>query len=201
LDLCCGNGQLAAVLVERGLQVTGIDSSAELLRFARRRAPAAAFLLADARAFAVASGYDAALSLFDSLNHIMSLDELGQVFHNVYVALVSGGHFLFDLNMDDGYQARWRGSFGMVDENHACVIRSAYAAEERTARMDVTMFDKAAGHWQRSDVCLRQRCYADLDVQAALRGAGFKEIKSFDADRDLGMTGTVGRTFFLSQKP
>ncbi len=201
LDLCCGNGQLAAALSQRGLQVTGLDASVELLHHARQNAPRAEFVLADARTFTLPISYHGVVSLFDSLNHVMSLNDLKKVFRNVHAVLVPQGRFVFDLNMDDGYRARWRGSFGLVEEEHACVIQSAYAPGERTARMDVTMFDLTEGRWQRSDVTFLQRCYAEQEVQTALRDAGFGEIGSFDADTDLGMTGMVGRTFFRAQKP
>ncbi len=36
LDLCCGTGQLAQALSERGYAVTGIDGSQEMLRYARK---------------------------------------------------------------------------------------------------------------------------------------------------------------------
>jgi SAM-dependent methyltransferase len=51
LDLCCGTGYTAARFVERGFDVTGLDGSKEMLRRARRSAPAARFVLKDARRF------------------------------------------------------------------------------------------------------------------------------------------------------
>src|SRR5512138_3347307 len=51
LDLACGTGQLAAVLAERGFRVTGLDSSPQMLAFARSHAPSVDFVLADARSF------------------------------------------------------------------------------------------------------------------------------------------------------
>lgn len=201
LDLCCGNGQLAAAMTQRGFQVTGVDASAELLRYAHQRAPSAEFHLADARTFALPSLYHGAVSIFDSLNHIMSLDDLKKVFSNVFAVVVPHGRFVFDLNMDDGYRARWRGSFGMVEPAHVCVIQSAYTPGERTARMDVTMFELAKGGWQRFDVTFSQRCYSDREVHTALREVGFGGSVAYDADKDLGMTGMVGRTFFVAEKP
>ena len=44
LDAGCGSGPLSAALRERGATVTGIDSSAEMLRPARRRLGAGATL-------------------------------------------------------------------------------------------------------------------------------------------------------------
>ncbi len=104
LDLCCGTGQLAQRLIAHGYQVTGLDGSGEMLRFARENAPAAEFIMDDARSFKVPAVYHAVVSTFDSLNHIMSLKELTSVFHNVYAALQEGGFFFFDLNMEEGYK-------------------------------------------------------------------------------------------------
>lgn len=51
LDLCCGTGQLAKELTAKAYEVTGIDGSAEMLRYAKENAPSARFILKDARAF------------------------------------------------------------------------------------------------------------------------------------------------------
>ena len=105
LDLCCGTGQLARALTDRGYQVTGLDGSEEMIRFARENAPDADFIVDDARSFSSPDAYHAAVSAFDSLNHVMTLAELASVFCNVSAALHEGGPFLFegvDLLVDLG---------------------------------------------------------------------------------------------------
>ncbi len=201
LDLCCGNGQLAAELIKRGMQVTGIDASSELLHYARQNAPTAEFLLADARAFALPPSYHAVVSTFDSLNHILKREELLRVFANVFAALIPSGRFLFDLNMDAGYRARWRGSFGVVDDAHVCVIQSVYTPAENLGQMTFTMFDQSAEGWQRSDITTFQRAYAQDEVLATLHDAGFVGTIAQDAETELGIAGTPGRAFFLTEKP
>ncbi len=201
LDLCCGNGQLAAAMLQRDLQVTGVDGSGELLRYARHHAPAAEFVLADARAFTLPTAYHGALSIFDSLNHMMSLEDLTRVFVNVAAVLVPEGRFVFDLNSEEGFRARWRGSSGIVEEDHACVIRSAYAPADQIARMDVAMFERASGGWRRADITFFERCYSKSEVLSALGEARFVGTVAYDAQQELGMTGMVGRTFFVAQKP
>lgn len=47
LDLACGTGELAALAVRAGCEVTGIDSSPAMLEAARRTAPGARFVEAD----------------------------------------------------------------------------------------------------------------------------------------------------------
>jgi len=66
LDLCCGTGQLAQILVERGYQVSGLDGSAEMLCFARGNAPTVEFTHADARSFELPDVFRAVISTFDS---------------------------------------------------------------------------------------------------------------------------------------
>ena len=63
VDVACGQGVLARHLHERGLQVTGVDAAAELIRAARERGPAqVAYHVADARelSFMPAGAFDAA---------------------------------------------------------------------------------------------------------------------------------------------
>lgn len=201
LDLCCGAGHLAHLLTARGFRVVGVDGSSEMLAFARRNAPQADFVLADAREFRSPEAFDAALSLFDSLNHVMRLDELTQVFANVQASLAPGGRFVFDLNMEDGYRQRWNGSFGLAADDHALIARSSYDPSERLARMDLTMFRLMEGTWRRSDVSLLQRAYGEDEVRQALARAGFEGVAAFDAQRDLELPGGQGRTFFVAVKP
>ncbi len=48
-DLGCGTGEVAALAVEEGLRVSGVDISEEAVRAARERVPAGRFVVGDAR--------------------------------------------------------------------------------------------------------------------------------------------------------
>jgi len=200
LDLCCGTGQLAQTLVAREYQVTGLDGSEEMIRFARGNAPKGEFIVNDARFFKLPGVYHGAISTFDSLNHIMSLEELTSVFRNVYSALREGGLFLFDLNMEEGFKSRWRGSFGIVEDDHVCIVRASYRPKERIGQTDITIF-RLEDEWYRSDLTLLQKCYSEEEIQSALEMVGFTQIHAYDAQRDIEMRGEIGRTFFVCRKP
>jgi SAM-dependent methyltransferase len=204
LDLCCGTGQLAALLIARGYQLTGVDRSAEMLRFARENAPAGEYILADAREFTLPSRCQVALSVFDSLNHIMSLEELHAVFHRVRRALLPGSPFFFDLNIREGYLRAWKGAFDIIKDDHVCLTRSQYDDTTRLARMEITLFKQEEGWgWTRSDFTLVQRCYDESAVCAALTNAGFTGIRVYDADRcPAGLQSLpAGRAYFLAWLP
>lgn len=48
LDVACGTGDMVQLLAERGTTVTGVDISEEMISIAKRKAPQATYLLADA---------------------------------------------------------------------------------------------------------------------------------------------------------
>lgn len=203
LDLCCGTGQLAARLTEDGYHVTGVDISGSMVEIARATAPHADFHVQDVRHPLPSGDFAAVFSTFDSLNHMMTLEDLTRVFRNVSDVLGTNGHFAFDLNMAAAYEARWRGTFAYVEDDHVCAVRSSHDLAARTGRMDLTIFELARDVWTRADVSLVQRWYAENDVLAALRSAGFSDSRSFSADEPIaeGCPALPGRTFFVARCP
>jgi SAM-dependent methyltransferase len=139
LDLCCGTGQVAQQLILKRYQVTGLDSSEKMLHHARENAPQGTFILADACFFEVPPTFDAVVSTDSSLNHIMSLEELKQVFRNVYNSLKSNGLFLFDLGLEDRYR-NIQIDNGELQQNYAWTVGETYDREHETGTFTITLF-------------------------------------------------------------
>lgn len=199
LDLCCGTGRLAALLGKRGFKVTGIDNSRAMLALARRNAPAARFIRADAQTFKVSPVYQAVISTFDSLNHIMSLKELTEVFRRVHAALVEDGVFVFDLHSEQGFRRHWQEHFTIVEDDAACILRGWYDREIKVGRYDVTVFRRAK-QWRRYDFTILERCYLRREVRSSLKAAGFTAPLVYSASHDLGLIEHTGRWFFVARK-
>lgn len=205
LDVACGTGHVSKLLAERGFKVTGLDGSAEMLRYARENAPEGEFLLEDARSFHLPPEFRAAVSTFDSLNHVLKLEELEAVFRNVHAALLPGGYFAFDMNMDAGYRAGWNGITGDSHLDHAYIWKNSYEPEEHLASFEATLFRLVDGSWQRSDVTLWQRGYSQEEIFGALELAGFGRLRAYQvSDRDeltlVPLDEEGRRGFFLCQK-
>ena len=201
LDLCCGDGRLAATLAQRGYSVTGIDGSEEMLAYARQRCPKSRFLLADAREFELPPTFHAVLSTFDSLNHVMTTAHLARVFERVWACLRPDGIFVFDLNREEAYRDSWIKTGANVTENLVSVSRGVYYPEKRLAICDVTLLRERNGAWDRTDFELRQKFHPQKVVLEKLQAAGF-EASVHDA-AELGMKGEIGsgRDFFVAHKP
>lgn len=198
LDLCCGTGQLAALLTIRGFEVIGIDGSASMIDYARSNAPDGHFVVSDARDFELDEPVRAVVSTFDSLNHLMTMADLERAFRRVAAALVPGGVFVFDLNMEEGFRSRWRGSFGIVDDDEVLVCRSSYDPDRAIGVMEFTLMTPDGERWLRTDVTLSQCSYPAARVRAALVAAGFVDVEEFEA-ADLGLD-DVGRSFFRCRR-
>jgi len=205
LDLCCGTGQLAGKISALGFRVTGIDGSTSMLRYARENAPDVKLIQQDARGFTLPTKFHAAISVFDSLNHIMTLKELVLVFRQVYAALQEGGLFLCDLNTEPGYLYEWSGShFTIVEEDHVCVVENTYNTRRRIATFDATIFRYTDGNWYRNDVKIYQKCHDPSRIKGALKSVGFKDIEVFGIDSEAGLqplTPSMRRAFFFCRKP
>jgi len=203
LDVCCGTGRLACLLAARGYRVTGIDRSAAMIRYARENAPAAEFHVCDAAEFHLPARFDADVSTFDSLNHILSREALEAVFRNIAAVLEPGAPLAFDVLSESAYQTRWTESFSIVRDDHVLTFAGeGYDSRTRMAHCEITMFRRLDGAWRRFDEVIRERCHSPEEIEAALRHAGFGEIRRDDAC-DLGMPGRLGegRTFLVAARP
>ena len=203
LDLCCGTGQLASKLSEEGYSTTGVDGSERMIAIARGNAPEVEFFVGDARNISLDCSFSAVFSTFDSLNHLMSLDDLEEVFQRVHSLLEDGGYFEFDLNMEEAYLSRWGGTFAYVEDDHVCVVRTSKDEKEKTGRFDVTSFEFKGADWVRKDFSLLQRWYRKGDITGRLRKVGFGNLRTFDGNEPVaeGMPRYPGRMFFVARKP
>lgn len=202
LDLCCGTGHMSEKLAACGYRVTGLDGSAQMLRYAKERLPHCAFLLADARQFQLEETVDAVICTFDSLNHVMSAEDLQLVFERTFQALHPGGWFLFDVNREEAYRELWVQSFPLVEDDMVQITRGSYDEIRQIARCDITLF-RFEDVWRRSDFSLEQRFHSHPDIEAGLTAAGFEQIQHYDAAADLNMYGDIGygRSFYKCRRP
>ncbi len=193
LDVCCGSGHVTRELVRREYRVTGIDSSAELIAIARTELPGIDLWVQDARALHLEHRYDAALSTFDSLNHLMSLEDLGEVFAGVHRALEPGGLFVFDMNLEQAYSADLRQWMVHVSDEAVEMMRGTYDFAARKASTELIWFVRtgAGNCWRQRRSIVEQRCYEKPEILHALGAAGFRHIDATSA-RDAGVNAELG---------
>jgi trans-aconitate methyltransferase len=93
LDLGSGTGQLTAEIAKRGVEVVGIDNSAEMVEQARRNHPDLRFEIGDARTFALDRPFDAVFS--NAVLHWVKPP--GEAVDRIRHALRPGGRFVAEF--------------------------------------------------------------------------------------------------------
>lgn len=200
LDLCCGTGQFTARVEQLGFRLYGVDASERMIGYARANVRRAEFKVADARSFSLGRKFDAAYSVFESLNHVPDLEGLTMAFTRVRQHLRGGACFLFDLNREEAFVTYWNDTHAIVEADSVCALRSHYDEASRLATCNITAFAlEDGGGWRRNDFAVHQTCHDLNQVHDSLRSAGFGEVTLFDS-RDAGMSGDIAcaRTFFLA---
>jgi SAM-dependent methyltransferase len=201
IDLCCGAGRLTQALLKEGYKVTGIDSSEEMLRYARDNAPNGEFILGDVRLFELSPVFDAAVST-GALNHIMCQEDLISVFRNVYRVLRNNGKFVFNILLDEGFQAGWDG-FILSDakDDFAWIVKHIYDPKDKIGQIKITGFELNAGNWQRLDDTMLVKSYSSNEVISALEQVGFSQVSIHQSEPDCqNSNNKTWETFFIACK-
>ena len=99
-DIGCGTGLFARYLkMSRGVSVFAIDASHSMLRIAAKNCCGTKVRLMhqDIRCLRLPQKVDLITANFDTLNHLLTLEDLRQTLRRVFENLNPGGHFIFDV--------------------------------------------------------------------------------------------------------
>jgi len=92
LDLGCGAGNDDAAL-KKYFKITGVDVSDDMLKLAKKLNPKAKYIKGDMRFVRLKKTFDA-VTIFDSINYMVTKDDLQAVFETAYKHLKPGGVLL-----------------------------------------------------------------------------------------------------------
>lgn len=123
LDVGCGTGVPAQLLIEGGLAVTGVDASPALIALCRKRHPTAAWQVADMRGLDLGRRFDGLL-LWHSFFHL-SPDDQRAMFPILSRHAAPGALLMFTSGSDAGVRiGEWEGE----PLYHASLAQTEYRA-------------------------------------------------------------------------
>lgn len=188
VDLACGTGSVAQLLAERGLHVTGVDMSPEMLTVAAQKTQdmdnRPFFVCQALQALSLPRGVDLAVCALDSLDYITEPDECRAALRRVFRALNPGGVFIFDVNTPEKLRAMDDQIFLDEDDDVYCVWRGEFDEKSNICTYAMDLFQREGTLWRRSFEEHREYAYSREQLSAYLREAGFTHIEVF-ADRSL----------------
>jgi ubiquinone/menaquinone biosynthesis C-methylase UbiE len=183
LDLACGEGTFAIAMARRGLRVTGVDLSPEMLDIARERAAKAGlevkFLQQDMRSLSLRGRFDLVTCWFDSLNYLLEIDDLAQAFAGVSRVLDKNGIFIFDVNTIRSLAVEWvREPCYVHLDSRDLFLASVpqYDPATRIASLHITGFARENERWLRVDEVHKERGYSLKEIRQCLKRAGLREL-------------------------
>jgi len=136
-DLACGTGSLALALAKAGHLVLGVDRSSAMLEIARAKS-------ADCRRMRLeqcdllhwqpTNAFDLVTCMFDSINYLLDLGQVEELFVHVADALQPGATFVFDVNRPSMYARHGAGTIRRVIRGETVLQELHYEPEWRISR-------------------------------------------------------------------
>jgi len=206
LELGCGTGTFTELLAQAGYDMTGIDSSVEMLEAAAAKKEASGadilYLAQDMREFELYGTMRAVVSVCDSMNYITQEEELKKVFSLVNNFLDPGGVFIFDMKTP--YYFREEMGDCVIAENReeaSLIWENTYYEEEKMNEYDLTLFIKRSdGYFERRTETHLQRAYETEQVVSLLKEAGLAVEAVYDELTQEAPGPDSGRIYFIARE-
>jgi ubiquinone/menaquinone biosynthesis C-methylase UbiE len=187
VDLACGTGSVAVLLARKGLRVTAVDLSAEMLAEAAQKAADMEnppfFVCQPLQELRLPRGVDLAVCALDSLDYITDPDDCAEAIRRIYRVLNPGGIFIFDVNTPEKLRAMDGQVFLDEDEDVFCVWRGEFDEQTNICSYGMDLFQRQGSVWRRSCEEHREYAYTAEQLKGFLRQAGFTHIEVY-ADRE-----------------
>lgn len=186
VDLACGTGSVALLLAAKGLEVTAVDMSWEMLTVAQQKAQEAQvqplFVCQKLQELYLPRGVDLAVCALDSLDYILDPEDCRRAIFRIYKALNPGGCFIFDVNTPEKLKAMDGQVFLDEDDDVYCVWRGEFDPKTNICSYGMDLFQRAGSVWHRSFEEHREYAYSAQQLTGYLREAGFTSVAVY-ADR------------------
>ncbi|NUP98563.1 MAG: class I SAM-dependent methyltransferase [Armatimonadetes bacterium] len=185
LDLAGGTGAAAVDMIQDGYRVVVADLSRAMLLQARDQGEAAGLrtVASDMRHLPFAAGsFDLVTSFYDSLNYLLTSDDLAATLHGVAHALRAGGLFAFDLNTPFTLKEHWVGlCHARAEAARASIWEATWLGPAAISRLRATFFVRSDdGRWDRFDETHDEHGFSGDEIVEASRAAGLAVVHAED---------------------
>ena len=203
VDLACGTGSVTAILARKGMEVTGVDMSEEMLTEAFQkvmdmdRPPR--FICQKLQELYLPWGVDLAVCALDSLDYVTDPADCAEAIRRVYKALNPGGIFIFDVNTPEKLRAMDGQIFLDEDDDVYCVWRGEFDQETNICSYGMDLFQRQGDIWHRSFEEHREYAYSAGQLTGYLKDAGFTNIAVY-ADRKFEAPGEGEQRIYIKAR-
>ncbi|SFQ14997.1 Methyltransferase domain-containing protein [Lachnospiraceae bacterium XBB1006] len=204
-ELGCGTGKMTALLEDAGYDMIGIDASFEMLDIAnqcRNQSGNILYLCQDMREMELYGTVKAVVSVCDSINYLLSEEDLLTTFSLVNNYLDPGGVFIFDMNTEYKYR-ELMGDRTICENRESCsfIWENYYDEVERMNEYDLTLFVKEKDElFRRFEEIHYQRSYRIDTVKQILSESGLYVEAVYDAMTHEAPNAKSERVYFIARE-
>ncbi len=188
VDLGCGTGTLTEMLAGLGYDCIGIDNSMEMLGRALDKREAAGtktlYLCQNMQEMELYSTVGTIISACDSLNYLLTEEEIKDTFSRVNNYLYPGGIFIFDFNTVFKYQ-NIIGDTTIAENRDECsfIWENYYHSDQQVNEYDITVFVREENdRYRKFEETHYQRGYTAEQMEKLLKQAGLELVLALDAE-------------------
>jgi SAM-dependent methyltransferase len=205
LDVGCGTGSLSILLAKEGFDVTGVDLSSDMLTVAKEKADREKVSLnlfqQDMRELEDLGLFDCVTILCDSLNYIVTEEDVQKTFHAAANQLEENGLLLFDVHSIHKIQNIFIGNTFASNEEHLSYIWHCYEGDlENSVEHDLSFFIQSGELYERYDEVHIQRTFAVEKYIEWLNDNQFEVIDIKGDFENAPPTGESERILFIAKK-
>lgn len=203
LDLACGTGSMSVRLSKAGYDVIGVDNSEEMLAQARENSydSQILYLCQDMKELDLYGTIRACVCCLDSINHLLSEDDVKTVFSKVSLFTESGGLFVFDVNSPYKHRCVLADNTFVYDMDDVYVVWQN-RLDRATDTVDITLdfFEYEDGCYYRECEEFSERAYSVGTIKKLLDETGFEVVGAFDELTENDFNDETQRIYFVARK-
>lgn len=206
LDLACGTGSLTLWLKKKGVDIYGIDASAEMLSVAQEKAldsdiSGMLFLRQKMQNIDLYGTIDTCICTLDSINHITNKDDVQKTFSKVSFFMNPEALFIFDVNTLYKHQKVLGNNTFVYDTSKVyCVWQNSLCRDNRTVDISLDFFQRDGDIYRRYSENFMERAYTHTEICEMLEKAGFRLLDVFGEMSFDKPTETSQRNFYIAKK-
>lgn len=159
------------------------------------------YLNQDMRSFELYSTAGAVISVCDSINYLLTDEDILSCFKSVNNYLYPRGLFIFDFNTDYYYASIGDDTIAENRPEGSFIWENYYDPETRINEYDLTLYIRdPEGRYDRSEETHTQRGYLPEDMIRLLEMSGLEVVEYFDADTGKKITKNTSRVCMVARE-
>lgn len=187
LDLGCGTGETLLRLKDK-FQCSGLDLSEDMLKIANKKLKKyqIPLYLGDMCDFNTYEKYDIIVSLFDTVNHLTSLEDLDLLFNCISKNLTENGVYIFDVIDRAFMEKMFPGGVYYDDRKDMTIIWEHFQEEDLDIIEAVYFVKNRQGHYEKLKEVYEKKIFTEDEIKKFIKKNNLNLLRIYKNDKIAG---------------